>query len=136
LGPDHFHGLDTFARQLVAARESGAVVGHLILVPAVADTEQETAARDLVDRSHLLGGLDRVALRDQANAGPKQQRFGHRRGRTQHHERIHHVIILLRQIAAAGERRLARQRNVGMFGQSESKPRSSSARASSVGDIE
>jgi hypothetical protein len=87
LGPDHFHGLDTFARQLVAARESGAVVGHLILVPAVADTEQETAARDLVDRSHLLGGLDRVALRDQANAGPKQQRFGHRRGRTQHHER-------------------------------------------------
>jgi hypothetical protein len=37
------------------------VVGHLVLVPAVADAEQETAARDLVDRSDLLGGLDRVA---------------------------------------------------------------------------
>jgi hypothetical protein len=45
LCPYHLYGLDTLARQLVAARESGAVVGHLVLVPAVADAEQETAAR-------------------------------------------------------------------------------------------
>jgi hypothetical protein len=32
LCPDHLYGLDTLARQLVAARESGAVVGHLVLV--------------------------------------------------------------------------------------------------------
>jgi hypothetical protein len=117
--PDHLHGLDAFARQLVAARESGAVVGHLILVPAIADAEQETAARDLVDRSDLLGRLDRVALSNQANAGPEQQRFGDRRGRTEHHERVHHVIILLRKVAATGEGRVARQRNVGMFGHPE-----------------
>src|SRR6202048_1442449 len=78
---------------------------------AISDAEQETAARDLVDRSDLLGGLDRVALSDQANAGPEQQRLGHRRGRTQHHERVHHVVIFLRQIAAAGEGRFARQWN-------------------------
>ena len=105
------HGT-AFASQLVAARESGAVVGHLVLIPAVADAEQETAARDLVDRRDLLGGLDRVAQSDQANAGPEQQRLGHRRGRTEHHERVHHVVILLRKIAAAGEGRFARQWNM------------------------
>ena len=42
------------------------MIGHLVLVPAIADAGQETAARDLVDRGDLLGGLDRVALRDQA----------------------------------------------------------------------
>jgi hypothetical protein len=86
----------TRSRQLVAAHESGAVVGHLVLVPAVADAKQETAARDLVDRRDQLGGLDRIALSDQANAGSEQQRFGHRRGRTQQHERVHHVVVLLR----------------------------------------
>jgi hypothetical protein len=80
----------------VAARENGAVVGHFVLVPAVADAEKETAARDLVHRGDLLGGLDRVALSDQANAGAEQQRFGHRRGCTQHHERVHHVVVFLR----------------------------------------
>jgi hypothetical protein len=109
-------GFDTLARQLVAAGESGAVVGHLVLVPAVADAEQEATARDLVDRSDLLGGLDRVALGDQADAGAEQQRLGHRRGRPQHHERVHHVVVFLRQIPAAGKGRLARQRNVGMLG--------------------
>jgi hypothetical protein len=72
LGPDFLHRLDTLARQLVTACENGAVVGHLVFIPAVADTEQEAAARDLVDRSDLLGGLDRVALSDQANAGAEQ----------------------------------------------------------------
>ena len=37
-----------------------------------ADAEQEAAARNLVDRSDLLGGLDRVALGDQADAGAEQ----------------------------------------------------------------
>jgi hypothetical protein len=75
MGFDYATFSDHVARQLVSARESGAVVGHLVLVPTVSDTEQETAARDLVDRGDLLGGLDRVALSNQANAGSEPQRL-------------------------------------------------------------
>jgi hypothetical protein len=69
LRPDHLHRLDTLARELVARGEGGAVVGHLLGIPAIADAEQEAAARELVDRGHLLGGLDRVTLRHEADTG-------------------------------------------------------------------
>ncbi len=46
-----------------------AVVVHLLGVPAGADAEQEAPVRDLVERGDLLGGLDRVALHDEADAG-------------------------------------------------------------------
>ena len=69
LGPDRLHRLDPLARQLVAGGEGGAVVLDLVRVPAIADAEQEAAAGDPVDRGHQLGGLDRVALHHQADAG-------------------------------------------------------------------
>src|SRR5476649_1836304 len=48
LRPDGLHRLDPFARQLVAAGEDGAVVLDLVLVPAIADAEQEAAVGQLV----------------------------------------------------------------------------------------
>src|SRR5215831_3233204 len=49
LGPDRLHRLDTLAGKLVPRLEGGAVVLDLVLVPAVADTEQKAAVRQLVD---------------------------------------------------------------------------------------
>src|SRR4029077_2293733 len=112
LGPDRLHRLDLLAHLLEARRVDRAVLPHLVLVPAAADAEQETAARDLVDRGDELCGLDRVTLNDEAYAGAELDGFGRRRGRGERHKRVHHVVILLRQFAAAGERRLAGQRDV------------------------
>src|SRR5262249_53083210 len=50
LSPDRLHRLDTFPRQLVAAGEGGAVVLHLVAVPAVANTEQKASAGHLINR--------------------------------------------------------------------------------------
>ena len=108
LGPDRLHRLDALAHQLGARGERRAMVFHLLGVPADADAEQEAAARDLIDRGHQLRGLDRIALVDQADAGADLQCLRrHRRG-GQRHERVHRVVVLLRQIAAARERRAAR----------------------------
>src|SRR3977135_1971699 len=59
------HALSTPPQRLI----DGAVILHLVLIPAAADAEQEAAARDLVKRGDGLGKLDRVALDDQADAG-------------------------------------------------------------------
>jgi hypothetical protein len=44
LGPDLLHGQDSLAHQLEAAGGIGAVVGHLLQVPAPAHPEQEASA--------------------------------------------------------------------------------------------
>ena len=69
-------------------------------------------ARDLVETGDLLGRLDRIALHDQADARADLQPRRRRGGSRQRHERVHHVVVLLRQIAALRKRRLARQRDV------------------------
>ena len=69
LGPDRLHRLDPLAHQREARARVGAVVVHLLEVPAGADAEEEAAAGELVERGDLLGGRDRVALDDQADAG-------------------------------------------------------------------
>src|SRR5207237_3951082 len=69
LGPDLAHRLDLLAHLLEPSRVDRAVILHLVLVPAAADTEQETAARHLVQGSDSLRQLDRVALNREADAG-------------------------------------------------------------------
>jgi len=88
------------------------VVFHLVLVPAAADPEQEPPAGYLVEGRDQLGGLDRVALDDETDAGTELELFrgGGRGG--QRHERVHHVVILLRQVAAGLVGRAARGRDV------------------------
>ena len=114
-GPDRLHRLDPLPRQLVAGGEDGAVIGHLILVPAIADAEQEAPAGDLVDRGNRFRRLDRVALDNEADTGTELQRLRHHRRRAQRHEGVHHVVVLLRQVAAARIGRLAGQRDMRML---------------------
>ena len=67
--PDRLHRLHSLAHQRRSAGGIGAVVTHLLSVPARADPEQEAAARQPVEGGHLLGGGDRVALDHEADAG-------------------------------------------------------------------
>ena len=77
---------------------------HFLLVPAVADAEQEAPAGKLVDRGDELRGLDGITLVDQADTGAYAQRLRCYRRGGEHEERIHDVVIRARQLRAAGER--------------------------------
>src|SRR4029450_4220493 len=76
------------------------------------DAEEKSSARDLIEARDLLGGLDRIALHDPAHAGGHLPPRGGGRGGGEGHEGVHHVVVLLRQIAALRKRRAARQWNV------------------------
>ena len=93
LGPDGLHRLDPFARQFMPAGEHSAMVLDLVLVPAVADAEQEAAVRQLVDRRDDLGGDDGIALRQQGDAGADLELGRHRGRGVERQERIHDVVI-------------------------------------------
>src|SRR5204862_4150206 len=69
LGPDCLHCLVLLTHLLEARGVDGAMVFHLVLIPAAADPEQEPAAGYLVEGRDELGGLDRVALDDETDAG-------------------------------------------------------------------
>ena len=76
----------------------------LVLVPAEADAEHEPAAREVVERGDRLGGHDRVALRDEADAGAEQDALGHRGRGRERDERVERALVLL---GAARRRRWA-----------------------------
>src|SRR5204862_5495789 len=80
LRPDGLHGQHPLAQDLPARLEWGAMVLHLLGVPAAADAEQEAAAREAVEGGDLFGRRDRIALDDQADAGAELELLG-RRGR-------------------------------------------------------
>jgi hypothetical protein len=79
------------------------VILHLVPVPAVADAEDEAAITDLVDGGDELGGLDRIALRDQAHACADLQGGGGHRRRGERDEGVHDIVIFLGQITAENE---------------------------------
>jgi hypothetical protein len=60
--------------------------------------------------------VDRVALHDQADAGGDQQLAGGRGRRGECDERVVGVAVLARQLAAAGIRRRAADRDVRVLG--------------------
>ena len=70
----------------------------------------------MVDRSDEFRGLDRVALDDEAHPGPDLQGPCRHRRRRQGDERVHHVIILLAELAASGRRRFAGAGDVRVLG--------------------
>ena len=114
LGPDLLHRLDLLAHLLHAGGENRVVVFDLLLVPATADAEEEAPARDLIDRGDELGGLDRVALDHEADAGRDLEPLcGAGRG-GQRHKRVHHVVIALRQLGIGA--RPPRHRDMRVLG--------------------
>jgi len=84
-----------------------------------ADTEKKAPLGYLVDAGDGLGGLDRVALRHQADAGADLEPRGDGGSRTQHDEWVHDVVVSLRQVAALRPGRGARQGDVAVLGQPE-----------------
>jgi hypothetical protein len=95
--------------------------------------------REDVEAGERLGRRDRLALGHEAHAGSQPQRLRGGGGVRQGDEgvvvvgevRQHSTLGLLHQLA-----RLRRRRDVGVVGEnSDSKPRSSTARASSSGRI-
>ena len=68
LRPDRLDRLDPLGHDRHPHARVGAVVEHLLPVPAGAHAELQAPAGEMVDARHLLGGGDRVALDNQADA--------------------------------------------------------------------
>ena len=119
LRPDRLHGLDALALHPEAPIGIGAVIGHLLDVPARAHPEVDATAREQVERGDLAGGDDRISLGHQADAEAKPELLGRRRDRAERDEGIERVRVLARELAAAGIRRLSARRNVRVLGEVE-----------------
>ena len=118
-GPDLLHRLDALAHDREALPRVGAVVAHLLDVPAGADAEQDPPAGEPVDARDLLRGHDRVALDDQADARADVDPLGRARP-PRSARRTGRRCASTR--AAARHRRvrsLARRRDVGVLGEEE-----------------
>ena len=94
----------------------GAVVAHLLPVPADADAEGDPPVGDQVEAGDLLRGVDDVALRQQHDPGAEHQPRGHRGDRAQRDERVQRPVVPPRQLATGRVRRLPADRDVGVLG--------------------
>ena len=134
--PDRLHRLDALAHQLPARVERGAVVFHLLGVPATADTEEEPTVRDMIDRGDLFRRGDRIALNDKTDPGADLEVLGGGGRCGERHERIHRLVIHLRQVGAPGPRTSSAGRDVGVLGDPvRLEPTLLERRASSAGCI-
>ena len=117
--PDRLHRLDPLPHDGHPPPRVGAVVGHLLPVPAGADAELEPPAGQVVDAGHLLGRGDRVPLDDQADAGadPQPRGGGHRGGHRD--EQVEGVRVPARQLTAARVRRRPAGRDVRVLGEEQ-----------------
>src|SRR6185312_13157847 len=136
LGPDLLHRENAFAHQLEPRLVLGAVVFHLLDVPAAADAKDEPPARQPVEAGDAFRGDDRVALGNEADAGAEHQLLGRRCREAQRDERVVRVRIALGQLAAAAERRLAAGRDVGVLGDVERVEAAIFERARQLGDVD
>ena len=119
LRPDRLDRLHALAQKLPSSLEHRAVVGHLLTVPSAADPEQKPTVGDGVEARSLLGGVDWIALDQQADAGPDLERLrGDSRGR-QGHKGIHRVHVHPRQLAARRVRGGAAGGDVRVLGDPE-----------------
>jgi hypothetical protein len=76
LRPQRFHREHALAQQLEARLIAGAVVLHLVDVPAAPDREDESPIGQLIEARHRFGRDDRIALRNQRNARPELEPAG------------------------------------------------------------
>ena len=119
VGPDGPHRLHALGHQREAAALVGAVVVHLLEVPAGADAEQEAPGRELVEGRHRLRQHDRVVFDDQRDGGADVERGGGRGGAHQRDEGVVGVRVLAGQLAARGVRRDAGRGDVGVLGEEQ-----------------
>jgi hypothetical protein len=76
VGPDLLHRLDLLAQFLSAGLVNGAVIFHVLGIPATADAEQEATLRHLVELGNQLCGLDCVALDYQTDSSAEFEPLG------------------------------------------------------------
>jgi hypothetical protein len=86
--PDLLHRLQAFLGDSAPGAGIGAVVHHFFPVQSDPHTEQEAPPGQQVQGSDFLGGDDGVALRQQGDAGAKEQSRGHRGRGAQRDERV------------------------------------------------
>ena len=118
-GPDLLDRLDPLAHDREPPRRVGAVVAHLLEVPAGADAEQHPPAGEPVDARHLLRGHDRVALDHQADPGAEPDPLGRRAAAIRATNGSWVRAVLARQLAADRVRGLAAGRDVGVVGEEQ-----------------
>lgn len=114
-GPQLAHRPQAFVGEQTPRGGVGTVVAHLLAVPADADTEDGAAVGDQVEGGHLLGRVDRVALRDQGDPGAQQQAPGDGGDHGQGDEGVEGAVVHLRQFAAPGIGALAAHRDVAVL---------------------
>jgi hypothetical protein len=114
--PDLLAGLDALAQDPEPLRGVGAVVSHLLEVPARPDAEQQASAGEPVERGDGLRGGDRVPLDQQADRVADPDALGGVGHGGQGDERVVDPRVLARQLAARGVGRLAARGDVGVLG--------------------
>src|SRR5881296_125854 len=107
LGPYFLHRQHSLTQQAPSLFEIGAVILHLLRIPAAADAEDEPAAGKHVETGHLFCSDDRVTLDNETDAGGNTKFLGRHRRRGQSQKQIVRVPIFLREIAAARVRAAA-----------------------------
>ena len=92
------------------------MVGEFLLVPADADAQHHTAARQHVGAGDGAGEVDEVVLENEADAGAERDLAGPCSGDADGDERIHHVEVGAGELAAVRIVAFARRRDVGVLG--------------------
>ena len=80
-----------------------------------ADAEEEAAVRHAVERGDGFGGRDRVVLGHEADARAEFERVRDRRGGRERDELVVRLLVVLRQLHPAMERRRATRGDVGLL---------------------
>src|SRR5215467_15825038 len=104
IGPECLHGLNGLPRLRPAVGEIASHNLRLFFIPASADTKEKPALGEVVQRRDLLRQQERIALRDQRNAGAELERRRHCRGPGQGYEGIHESAIEIRDATPRGTR--------------------------------
>src|SRR5215471_8725755 len=119
LRPDLLEGPHLLLELPEAGLEVGAVVLHLLGVPATTDAEQEATVAEHVETGHRLGGGEGVALDDEADAGADLEVLGGGRRGHEGHERIVGALVLLGQRPPSREGAAPAGGDVGVLGDEE-----------------
>src|SRR2546422_11399664 len=88
LSPNLLHREDALPEQSPSGLEVGAVILHLLGVPATTDAEEEPPAGEAVERGHFFRRDDGIALDDEADSGTEAQAGCRHGGRSERAERV------------------------------------------------
>ena len=115
-GPDLYHRPDALVHQLAAGAGIGAVVLHLLAVPAHTDAEDYSSSGYEIQGRDFLGRDDRVSLDYQGYPGAEQQAFGCCGSGGEGDEGVQSPVVPSRQFSTARPGGLTAEGYVGVLG--------------------